>query len=36
MKMTVGQIMAITGYLFGLSVAGYFIFRPTQVKNNES
>ena len=32
MKMTVGHIMAITGYLFGLSVAGYYIFRPKHSK----
>jgi len=25
--MTVGQIMAITGYLFGLSVAGYYMYK---------
>lgn len=34
--MTVGQIMAIISFLFGLSVAGYYIFRPSHVKNNES
>ena len=26
--MTVGQIMSIIAFLFGISVAGYYIFRP--------
>jgi hypothetical protein len=34
--MTVGQIISIIAFLFGLSVAGYYIFRPNQVKNKES
>ncbi len=34
--MTVGQIMAIIAFLFGLSVACYYIFRPKLVKKNES
>lgn len=27
--MTVGQIMSIIAFLFGISVAGYYIFRPS-------
>lgn len=34
--MTVGQIMSIIAFLFGISVAGYYIFRPNHVKTNES
>lgn len=34
--MTVGQIMSIIAFLFGISVAGYYIFRPNQNKTNNS
>ena len=34
--MTVGQIMAIIAFLFGISVAGYYIFRPNQNKTKDS
>jgi len=34
--MTVGQIMSIIAFLFGLSVAGYYIFRPNHVEKDKS
>ena len=34
MEWTIGKIMAIISFLFGIAVALYFIFRPKVVNKN--
>ena len=34
MEWTMGKIMSLLAFLFGLAVAGYFIFRPKVVNRD--
>jgi len=34
MEWTIGRIMALLAFLFGLAVGGYFIFRPKVINRN--
>ena len=34
MEWTIGRVMALLAFLFGLAVGGYFIFRPKVINKN--